>query len=504
MEIKKTTADVCLITEGSYPYYPGGVTRWTEELIREQKETSFHILSLVPPRPDLSSPRPFPDNVVGHSYLIVQDLPEGAPSWRTPKGFWEESLRVFQGMTESKSFSSFAPLLELVAKHRSLLGKRILSESREAWDFFLCFYREVIPSGPFKASFATIFTLSRSLFSLMLPELPDAKLFHSVCTGYAGFLLYRAKVEKGVPCLITEHGVYTNERRIEIAMSEWMSDLSSLDLDIEGKKNNLRDLWINAFYSMAHACYQSCDQILSTFQGTQSIQLQQGASPHKLRTILHGINPAEYTPLIQKRKPHPPTIAFIGRIVPIKDIKTYIRACHIVSQKIQNVRFLLLGPTTEDPDYVQECKALIDSLQMQDKLVFSGSVDLKAYFPEIDLLVLTSISEVQPLIQLEAGAMGIPAIATNVGAASEIILGKEGETPPLGAGGIVTPLVSPDATVQAILRLLEDHPFYEQCSQTIATRIQTYYKLQEEQSAYHSLYTHPWGATPNPAKGQVL
>ncbi|MBU6446270.1 MAG: GT4 family glycosyltransferase PelF, partial [Verrucomicrobia bacterium] len=296
------------------------------------------------------------------------------------------------------------------------------------------------------------------------------------------------KHEKKAHCILTEHGVYTNERRIEISMADWIADLHSLDLSLEKSTTTLKQFWYKFFYSMAALCYQSCDAILSTFEGTQQIQKNIGADPKKLKTVVHGINPEQYIPLTKLRTAHPFTVAFIGRMVRIKDVMTYIRACHIVSEKRPDVRFLALGPTTEDPDYFKECLQLISMLGMKEVLQFPGEVDPRAYFPQIDLVVLTSISEVQSLVQLEAGSMGIPAVATNVGAAKEIIDGKEGESPSLGPGGIVTPLVSPEATANAILKFVDDRPFYQTCSAAIAQRIGAYYKLEEEQNFYRELY----------------
>ncbi len=146
----------------------------------------------------------------------------------------------------------------------------------------------------FKAYFGTIYTLTRSLYSIILPPLPKAKLYHSVCTGLAGFLLYRAKAELQAPCVLTEHGIYTNERRIEIAMADWIVEMGSLDLALEEKRNRLKDFWLNAFYSLAHACYISCDEVLCTFDGNQEIQIEGGADPKIVRTIVHGISQSEY------------------------------------------------------------------------------------------------------------------------------------------------------------------------------------------------------------------
>ena len=72
------------------------------------------------------------------------------------------------------------------------------------------------------------------------------------------------------------------------------------------------------------------------------------------------------------------------------------------------------------------------------------------YFPRIHVNVLTSLSESQPLSVLEAGAAGIPTVATDVGGCREILYGRHDEQPALGEGGILTDVASPEQTARAI------------------------------------------------------
>ncbi len=480
-------ADICILCEGSYPYSIGGVSQWIHELIKSHPKKTFHVLSLAPPHPDLTRRYHLPDNVLSHTTYIVQDLPSGQRASKTPQNFREVFRPFFEGIMSSSSFTGFHPLMAFFQEHADILGKKILSESQESWDLFIELYHTMIPHGPFKAYFATIFTLSRSIYSLLLPPLPKAKVFHAVCTGYAGFLLSRAKYEQNVPCILTEHGVYSNERRIEIAMADWITDMSSLNLDVEHKSVSLKDFWLHAFFSMAHAAYRSADAVLSTFDGNREIQLQGGADPQKTSTVVHGIDIEKYRHL-RPKKTKASTVAFIGRIVPIKDVKSFIRACAIVKKQIPDVSFLALGPIDEDPEYVKSCQELIAHLDLSPYLAFAGKVDLLEYLPMIDLIVLTSLSEAQPLVMLEAGAAGIPSVATHVGACHQIIHGSDLESPRFGPGGIVTPLADPDATAAAIIRLLTDSDFYQSCSQNIAQRIQAHYQFAQEQLYYEQLY----------------
>ena len=93
---------------------------------------------------------------------------------------------------------------------------------------------------------------------------------------------------------------------------------------------------------------------------------------------------------------------------------------------------------------------------LDDTVVFTGAVNIFDYLPRIHVVALTSLSEAQPLVLLEAGAAGIPCVATDVGSCREILEGRSNETPRLGNGGEVTALVNPEQTADAVIRLLMD------------------------------------------------
>src|SRR3546814_16701817 len=83
---------------------------------------------------------------------------------------------------------------------------------------------------------------------------------------------------------------------------------------------------------------------------------------------------------------------------------------------------------------------LVAELGIGNAVQFAGRVDVAQWLPRIDLIVLTSLSEAQPLVILEGGACGVPVVAPDVGSCREMI---EGRTPTVDRpGGIVTELVN--------------------------------------------------------------
>jgi glycosyltransferase involved in cell wall biosynthesis len=102
--------------------------------------------------------------------------------------------------------------------------------------------------------------------------------------------------------------------------------------------------------------------------------------------------------------------------------------------------------------------------------------------------VLTSLSESQPLSVLEAGAAGIPTVATDVGACREILSGRRDEKPALGEGGILTDIASPAETARAIAALL-DHPERRiRLGRVMKERVRCYYDISLVDEAYAALY----------------
>lgn len=116
-------------------------------------------------------------------------------------------------------------------------------------------------------------------------------------------------------------------------------------------------------------------------------------------------------------------IGAVLRVVPIKDVKTMLLAFDIVKQEMPGTRLKIMGNCGENPEYYQECLELLEELGTKD-VEFLGQVNVKEHLSDIDLLLLSSISEGQPLAMLEGMAAEIPYIATNVGNCRALLEGE--------------------------------------------------------------------------------
>jgi polysaccharide biosynthesis protein PelF len=487
-------ADICLLLEGTYPYVPGGVSGWTHDLIRSQPRLTFHLVSLLARDEERKAKYEVPSNVVGIDHVFIQGLPGGprsVPGLRKLVTALAEPLARLQSRQGGEA--DLARILHLLAPHRGKIGRHALLNSEAAWDGLLDLYEDHHADSSFLDFFWSWRALAGGLYAVALAPLPAARAYHSVSTGYAGLMAARARLETGRPALVTEHGIYTNERRIEIAMADWLFEGEDGGLNVNIWRRDLKDMWTDTFASYSRACYGASEQIITLYEGNQQFQIDDGASREKLRVIPNGIDVPRYAPLraegiAPRDGGKPPHIALIGRVVPIKDIKTFIRAMGLLRDDVPDLRASVIGPFEEDPEYDAECRALVAQMGLGGTVAFPGRQKLDDVIPDIDVQVLTSISEGMPLVILEAGAAGIPSVSTDVGACREMILGRSDEEPRLGPAGAVTPLSNPKATADACLALIEDPHHYRRCSAAIRARVKRYYDKADQDRVYRELY----------------
>jgi glycosyltransferase involved in cell wall biosynthesis len=464
----------------------GGVSNWAHDLILGRPELTFHLLALVPPGPAGTLRFTLPSNVVGLTRVELQTLPPGPPTARGLDSMMRRLEEPLVRLTTNGQLDDLREVVRLLDSAPVPLGREALLNSKAAWNLMLRMYERQCPHVSLLEYFWTWRTLLQGIYSVLEAPIVAARVFHPLCTGYAGLYAARASLQTGRPVMLTEHGIYTNERRVEITLADWLQEDALQNLSIERMHRDLRDLWIDTFTSFSRVCYAASSRIITLYEGNTQLQLQDGADPDRLEVIPNGIEVVESDR--PERNGAPPTVALVGRVVPIKDIKTFLRACALLREYVPDVRVWVLGPLDEDVDYVAECRQLAAHLDLEATVEFKGKVQLRDYYPLIDVLVLTSVSEAQPLVILEAGAMGIPSVATDVGACREMILGRSDEQPKLGEAGAVTPLANPAATARALQWLLTNTEAYDRCGQAARARVRRYYDKADLDEAYRRLY----------------
>ncbi|MBX7134662.1 MAG: glycosyltransferase [Fimbriimonadaceae bacterium] len=140
--------------------------------------------------------------------------------------------------------------------------------------------------------------------------------------------------------------------------------------------------------------------------------------------------------------PEAKLVGIVGRLVPIKDVDTFIEAAYRISSATDDVRFAVIGDGEERTRLETRAKALL-----RDRIHFFGwKKDTAAVFGDLDIVVNTSLNEGTPVALIEALAAGRPVVATAIGGTPDLLEG--------GRFGALVPAGSAERTAQAIEAVL--------------------------------------------------
>lgn len=142
---------------------------------------------------------------------------------------------------------------------------------------------------------------------------------------------------------------------------------------------------------------------------------------------------------------------FIGRLVADKGINELIAAFSKLTKQKNNIKLLLVGQSEQELNPISKT-TLID-IQYNSDIISTGYQDVvREYLALADAFVLPSYREGFPNVLLQAGAMGLPSIVTNINGCNEIIINNY--------NGIIIPVKNELTIFDAMQLLLEDELLY--------------------------------------------
>jgi len=158
------------------------------------------------------------------------------------------------------------------------------------------------------------------------------------------------------------------------------------------------------------------DLIICNSKAGSDYYQARGYPRHKMHVIPNGIDTERFKP-----KPHQPakalTFGLVGRMSPMKDITTFLRAAALVPQ----FKFVIVG--SGDQAYEREMRSLAASLGLADRVTWlPAQNDMPSVYATFDCLVNSSaFGEGFSNVIGEAMACGVPCIASDVGDSAWII-----------------------------------------------------------------------------------
>jgi glycosyltransferase involved in cell wall biosynthesis len=141
-----------------------------------------------------------------------------------------------------------------------------------------------------------------------------------------------------------------------------------------------------------------------------------------------------------------PVVGFVGRLVREKGILDLFQAMSRVRAQVPTAQLLIVGPVDSDkPDAVAPEQARHYGLD--ESCIFTGlRSDMPQLYALMDVFVLPSSREGLPRSPMEASAMGVPCVVTDIPGCREVV--------EHGRNGLLVPVGSPSALAAAIGTLL--------------------------------------------------
>jgi glycosyltransferase involved in cell wall biosynthesis len=214
--------------------------------------------------------------------------------------------------------------------------------------------------------------------------------------------------------------------------------------------------------------------VVFTDEQRSAVASKYGVDPTRIAVIPNGVDDKLY--YVGQRFLHPkPRLLFVGRLSVQKNLPLFLHALDGVSQHFETT---LVG----EGELEAELKKVAHNLRLQN-VRFPGRVDgaeLRELYRNADVFVLPSEREGMPLVLLEALAMGLPIVATDVSGNRDLVVH--------GQNGVLVPLGDPSTLRRALLGVTSDPRRYLRMSEA-SQRLGRRYSWKAVAAEFELVYT---------------
>ena len=462
---------ICIIAEGCYPYVVGGVSGWVHSMIRTFQKQEFILLTIIANREMRGKfAYELPENVTEVYELYLEDAEWGGTNRRHRKQMNQKEYHALRSLILNHEVE-WDEMFDYFRNNNVSVNQLLMGE-----DFYhavLDCYNLQYPDIVFSDFLWTMRSIYLPLFLAMSMEIPRADVYHAVATGYAGILGSMGKHFYNGQLIISEHGIYTREREEELIKADWVQRL-------------YKKIWIQQFRKMSQVAYDKADVVTSLYEHARELQIELGCPEEKTVVTPNGIDYKRLENLagIGTENEGYIHVGAVLRVTPIKDVKTMIQAFAYAKKQCSKLKLWIMGPYDEDPEYAAECFKMVEMMEIPD-VEFTGRIQITEYLGWMDMTILTSISEGQPLTILESFAAHVPVIATDVGNCRGLLYGEDDD---FGSAGILTHIMNIEEIANAMVYMAENPDVRGQMAEAGYQRLMRKYKIEDMKKIYEGIY----------------
>jgi glycosyltransferase involved in cell wall biosynthesis len=235
---------------------------------------------------------------------------------------------------------------------------------------------------------------------------------------------------------------------------------------------------VRLYNALDRMVLRRCDRVVTVSQASARRLIDRGVSPDKISVVYNAIS-LEPDAIPPERRPNQiPVIGVAGRLSSEKGIHDFLLALAQVRTR-SATRFVarVFGSGPEEG----RLKRMTTDLKLSDCVSFEGfRSDLDQIYPQLDFLVMPSLSEGHPVVILEGWKHGLGIIATRAGGIPEVV--EHTKT------GLLTDVGRPDQLAQAIEQALQDIPYMNRLGRAGFERVQTTYSYRRQATQLEEIY----------------
>src|SRR5215472_8201416 len=325
---------IAMITEGTYPHQFGGMSVWCDQIIRGMPGYDFHLVALVG-----TGSEPAVWDLPGNCSLTTIPLwgiPPASPRKGQRGGHRAGQRRVFPSRLVHRLIQALLdpPLLDPPLLDQAKLDPSTHAQSRFADVLFELF------SYAQQANLSSVLSSTRAVRLLseawqdrwphahqLMPTVHDAvtalqliehclrplshapvqaDVTHVSTNGLGALPALAAKWQHDTPMVVSEHGIYLREQYLHSPSLPY--------------RWAVKELYLGFLRQLCALAYHEAETIAPCNVYNRRWEERLGADPARIRTVYNGVDPANFP--MADREPDKPTISWVGRIDPIKDLET--------------------------------------------------------------------------------------------------------------------------------------------------------------------------------------
>jgi glycosyltransferase involved in cell wall biosynthesis len=242
------------------------------------------------------------------------------------------------------------------------------------------------------------------------------------------------------------------------------------------------------------------DHLIAVSQATRDEMVAAGIRSELITVLHNGIDTEAWSPKQVSQTLRDelnlgsafPVVGYVGRIMPEKDLETWLRAAALVAKQFPGAQFVLIGEGKDDGTLGQ-IKRLATELGIADRSHFPGyRSDLIPVYLAFDIFLLSSRREGLPNSILEAMALGVPTVTTDVAGAKELVLD--------GTTGYVLPQGDVDGIARALNALAGNEGLRQKMREASRERVARKFSFDNRLRQIEALYENVLELPRRPAR----